>query len=243
MDSRLRAVIKGIGAEIPFLRGAIEELDAQAQSELVSRIESRKITTLASIASEIHRLNPNLGRGLEVREAFVIRRRYQWKKRDSTGSDTYKEHFDKTKWSVETVKQGLGEWFDSVVAALVFHNDERDTTVTDISLKIGLDGGEVTTRLDRAKEGESAWKTIDTVDYSLNLARNASKKLFFRFVSPRIAGPDAIPYHLTLEHTSGVAQRIGVVRRLDPVPDDHWCLKSDGGRSIGFTFVRRSPIR
>jgi len=53
-----------------------------------------------------------------------------------------------------------------------------------------------------------------------------------------IEGVD-VPSHIQLGHTSGLAQRMLTIQKLDPVPDGHWAAKSDGGRSVGVGVLSR----
>ncbi len=238
MNPKLEALLKGVGAEIPFLRGAIEALDSNQQRELMQALESKKLATLDALVREVHRLNPNLGRGLDTREGWIIRRDYHREKRDESGFLSYNEHFDKEKWVIETSIEDSIERFDAVALFLVFHNDDRDTTITDISLTLWDGESEVHVIFDRAKKGEEDWKTVIPMEYSTHVPANASIKLFFRFVSPTLVEASQAQALLKLGHTSGSSEGILTLTRLSPVPEEHWSTKSDGGQSFGVSAFR-----
>ena len=86
MDPKVEAALKGIGAEIPFVRGYIDSLESDEQNRFVKVLEQSKITSLNALVTAVDRLNPNLGRGLEIREAWMIRRPYQYEEKKRAAS-------------------------------------------------------------------------------------------------------------------------------------------------------------
>lgn len=240
MDLKVEAALKGIGAEIPFVRGYIDSLESAEQSRLVEELETSKISSMKTLVGAVNRLNPNLGRGLEIREAWTIRRPYRYREKTPRSSLSYWEHFDKDEWGVNTAQLNEKEWFDAFAIYLVFNNDERATTITDVMIRFWLNGQEVNARLDRVREGADKWRTVDQLTHTIRVPNNASVKLFLRFVSPLLLQGAELPVHVVLTHTSGVAQRIHTAMKLDPIPPKHWIVHSDGGSSTGVAYLPRN---
>ena len=133
--THIKKIGKGILTEFPFVKGILEEYDSEKIQELNKQFHEDKIQKLKSLIEAINKLNPNKGREVTIERILHSPKTYYCNVKESDGCVFhYEEYFDADKLKVETKGEDNSKSYIAFLANLIFHNDDRNTTIYYISL-------------------------------------------------------------------------------------------------------------
>ncbi len=227
--SHIDNIAKGVLKEFPLAKGILEEYDSEKIEELDKLYQEEKIKTLESLIEAINNLNPNTGREVIIKEIIHIPKPYYHNFRYSC----YGEDFDADKLKVEIRGDDSSKSFIAFLVNIIFHNDERDTTIHNISLTAYTEKKNTTTIPDMIKL-DGKWEKFDINEFACRIDKNTSKRLCFRFISRDFLDEPEVLIKLTLNHTSGFIEvnKVSKFMKADTIDDIKWAIGSNGGKEV-----------
>lgn len=144
-----------------------------------------------------------------------------------------KEYFDADELKVETKGEDNSKSFIAFLVNLLFHNDDRDTTIHHIALTAFTEDKKTTTIPDMIKLDDGKWEKLDIDEFTCRIDKNTSKRIFLRFISRDFLVDPEISVELTLNHTSGdykVGSSSTFNEKIDGI---NWAKGSSGGSPFG----------
>lgn len=222
--SHIKNLAKGIIKEFPVVRGMLEEYDSETIQKLNKQYQEGTIKNRESLIEAINNLNRNRGRELIVKRIVHVPKHYYLKE----GIGIYREHFDADKLKVETKVDGNSKTFLSFLVSLKLHNDERDTTIHNVSLTAYTEKNKTTTIPDMIKLDDDKWEKFDIDELMCRISKNTSNRIYFRFISKCFFEETEVLTKLTLEHTSGKfdIHTISKLIAVEAIDDMKWAIGS-----------------
>ena len=221
--SHIKNIEKGVLKEFPFVRKVLEEYDSEKIQELDTQFHEGNIQTIESLIEAINKLNPNRGRQVVVKKVLHCPEPYY------RNFDNYSEYFDAGKLKVEIKSEGDSKLFTAFFINLIFHNDDRDTTIHNISLTAFTEDKKTTTIPDMIKSDDSNWEKFDIDEFICRINKNTSKRLSFRCISRDFLVEPEVLIKLILSHTSGDIEVVSSSKFIKAIDDVKWAEGSSGG--------------
>lgn len=233
-----------IGVSVEYLRDlktfiydacAIQKADHEEIKGLLLRlinnqtkfeIKKQKAENIYNVAGNIINLNPNTGKKVIIEEIIHVPMLYYRESRDSC----YREEFEADELNVETIDHDNSKWFMAFLVKLKFHNDERDTTIHQISL-IATEKKNITTIPDMIKKDSGKWENFDIDEFICRIDKNTTNRLYFRFISRVFFDEPEVLIKLALNHTSGIIEfkEISKFMKAEAIDDIKWAEGSSNG--------------
>ena len=79
---------------------------------------------------------------------------------------------------------------------------------------------------------DDEWKDFDSDVFTCRIEKNSHKKLFFRFISRDFLVEPEVSIILTLNHTFGDSEVIGMSKFIEAIDDIKWAKGSSGGSEV-----------
>ena len=206
----------------------MEEYDSGKKQELYKQFHEGNIQTIESLIAAINKLNPNRGWHVVVKKVLHGPKPYY----RNSKSSCYGEHFDADKLKVEIRGDDNSKSFIAFLVNLIFHNDDRATTIHNISLTAFTGDKKTTTIPDMIKLDDGKWEKFDIDELTCRINKNTSKRLFFRFISRDFLLESEVLIKLTLNHTSGDLEVVSSSKFTEEMDNEEWVKGSSGGSEV-----------
>lgn len=223
---------KGILEELPVIRKIVEGYDEDTQQKINEQLHSKQIQTISGIIEAINNLNQNQGREVIVNQTFHSDKTYNYRHRDQNSFFMTTDYFEAENYGVEIVNKENKEIYSVFLISLLFNNDERDTTIHTLELKSYNEEASCQTIPDMLKIGSNDWERFNQDEFTLNMPKNSSQRLFFRFISQKYYGAVEVPIKFRLLHTSGSFEELRLSKFILE-SNVSWMKGSDSSRSTG----------
>lgn len=201
----IKKILVGLSKEVPGLGKVISEYESEQLQEFEKMYQKGNLDTLQDLVLAVNNLNKDTGRKILVDEMKVTK--FPIKKRtiERNGSTSYFSTGVKENECIEVVEDENSKYCTAFFVYFIFNNDERNTTIYDVELNTITDEGVYRTVLDQVKINQEDWKKCSSDDLTIQVDKNSTKKLFFRFLSEKYYNDDvsAITSELKIKHTSG----------------------------------------
>ncbi|MEA2074841.1 MAG: DUF4062 domain-containing protein [Euryarchaeota archaeon] len=147
-------------------------------------------------------------------------------------SSCYGEYFGADKLKVEIRGDDNSKSFIAFLVNLIFHNDDRDTTIHNITLTAFTGDKKTTTIPDMIKLDDGMWEKFDIDELTCRINKNTSERLFFRFISRDFLVEPEVLIKLTLNHTSGDFEVVSSSKFTEEMDNEKWAKGSSGGSEV-----------